>query len=74
MAAKELHVDPSHLSRLERGAKPASSQLLRRVASYYDVSAELLALAEGNLPADIVEIIQARPDLIELLRSEYGSK
>lgn len=71
-AARELAVDPAHLSRLERGTKPASDDLLMRAANYYDVPQELLALAEGKVPDDIVEIIRAHPDLITRLRSEYG--
>ena len=73
-AAKDLGVDPSYLSRLERGAKPASPQLLRKAAQYYEVPEEELALAEGKLPADIVDILRAHPNLIERIRSEYGSK
>jgi transcriptional regulator with XRE-family HTH domain len=73
-AAKDLGVDPSYLSRLERGEKPASPQLLRRAAEYYEVPEEDLALAEGKLPADVVDILVTHPDLIERIRSEYGSQ
>lgn len=73
-AAKDLGVDPSYLSRLERGEKPPSPQLLRKAADYYEVSPEALALAEGKLPADVVEIVRAHPELIDRIRSEYGSQ
>jgi transcriptional regulator with XRE-family HTH domain len=71
-AARELDVDPSYLSRLERGEKPASSQMLQRAATYYDVPLERLELAKGALPDDVVEILLEHPDLIERLRTEYG--
>ncbi len=73
-AAKDLGVDPSYLSRLERGEKAASPQLLRKAASYYEVPEEELALAEGKLPADVIEILRAHPDLIDRIRTEYGSE
>lgn len=73
-AARDLGVDPSYLSRLERGEKPASPELLRRAAEYYEVPEEGLALAEGKLPTDVIDILRAHPDLIERIRSEYGSK
>jgi transcriptional regulator with XRE-family HTH domain len=71
-AAKDLGVDPSYLSRLERGEKAASPQMLRKAASYYEVPEEELALAEGKLPADVVGILREHPELIDRIRSEYG--
>jgi transcriptional regulator with XRE-family HTH domain len=71
-AAKALQVDPSYLSRLERGEKPASDQLLERASRYYDIPFEQFALAKGDLPDDVVEILLGHPELIEKLRSEYG--
>jgi transcriptional regulator with XRE-family HTH domain len=72
-AARALGVDPSYLSRLERGHKPASSSVLSRASTLYNVAEEVLALAEGRVPADIVEILQSHPDLIPELRARYGS-
>jgi transcriptional regulator with XRE-family HTH domain len=73
-AARDLGVDPAHLSRLERGEKPVSSDLLKRAARYYKVDHETLTLASGALPDDVVAILRGRPDLIERIRTEYGSK
>jgi transcriptional regulator with XRE-family HTH domain len=72
-AARALGVDPSYLSRLERGHKPASSGVLSKASALYNVSEEVLALAEGRVPMDVVEILQAHPELIPELRSRYGS-
>ena len=73
-AAKALDVDPSHLSRLERGEKPASDRLLTRASRYYDVPLQRLELAKGALPDDIVEILLERPGLIDKLRRDYGRR
>jgi transcriptional regulator with XRE-family HTH domain len=73
-AARDLGVDPSYLSRLERGEKPASPGVLERAARYYQVEQEELALAAGALPQDVVQILRDHPELIERLRAEYGSQ
>jgi transcriptional regulator with XRE-family HTH domain len=72
-AARALEVDPAHLSRVERGAKPASSTVLERASNYYSVPRELLALSRGVVPSDVVELLQHHPEVIEELRHRYGS-
>jgi transcriptional regulator with XRE-family HTH domain len=72
-AARALDVDPAHLSRVERGAKPASSAVLERASNYYSVPRELLALSRGVVPDDVVELLQHHPEVIEELRHRYGS-
>jgi transcriptional regulator with XRE-family HTH domain len=71
--ARDLKVDPSYLSRLERGEKPASREVLRRASSYYDVPFEEFELAKGNIPEDVVDILRRNPGLVEKLRDQYGS-
>jgi transcriptional regulator with XRE-family HTH domain len=73
-AARELRVDASYLSRVERGGQNASSAVLERAASYYELPRERLQLAAGELPADIVEILRAHPEIVEQLRKSYGSR
>jgi transcriptional regulator with XRE-family HTH domain len=73
-AAGRLDVDPSYLSRLERGKKPPSAQFLARAATLYSIPEEMLALAEGSLPPDIVRIVQVHPELIDELRTRYDSE
>lgn len=72
-AARALEVDPAHLSRVERGAKPASATVLERASNYYAVPQELLALSRGVVPGDVVAVLQHHPELLEELRDRYGS-
>jgi transcriptional regulator with XRE-family HTH domain len=72
-AAQQLGVDPSYLSRLERGEKAPSGQLIQKASKLYAVPAEILELAEGRLPSDVVAIFRRHPELIEKLRADYGS-
>lgn len=71
--ARELGVDPSYLSRLERGEKPASDQVLARASRYYDVPFETFEQAKGELPRDVVELLLNNPEIIDQLRARYGS-
>ncbi len=72
--ARALDVDAAYLSRVETGKRTASPSLLRRASSYYDVSEEDLAVAAGDIPVDVVQILRAHPEAIERLRREYGSE
>jgi transcriptional regulator with XRE-family HTH domain len=71
-AARDLGVDASYLSRVERGDKKASPSVLDRAANYYELPREDFAFAEGKLPSDIVEILRSHPDLVRQLRQNYG--
>jgi transcriptional regulator with XRE-family HTH domain len=71
-AARALDLDPGYLSRVERGEKPASPAMIERASDYYEIPQELLALSRGTVPADIVEILQRHPELLEELRARHG--
>jgi transcriptional regulator with XRE-family HTH domain len=71
-AARELGVAPSYLSRIERGEKTPSAELRTRVAKYYEIEPDVLALADGAIPPDIVRILTEHPELIDRIRAEYG--
>lgn len=71
--AADLGLAPSHLSRLERGERTCSSSLSQRLANYYGVSPELIDLAEGRLPHDIVTILAEHPEELTRLRELYGA-
>lgn len=73
-AARDLNVNPAYLSRVERGEKPASRAIQQRLAAYYDVEPEVVAVASGELPSDVVRILQQHPDAIGTLRKRYGSR
>jgi transcriptional regulator with XRE-family HTH domain len=64
-------VAPSHLSRLERGEKAASDELIHRTARYYGLDDDTLTLASGRVPADIVSILKEHPALLSELRSRF---
>ncbi len=72
--AKDTGVNPAYLSRVERGEKPASSDIQRRLAAYYDVEPEIVAVASGTLPGDIIRILQENPAVIRDLRKRYGPR
>jgi transcriptional regulator with XRE-family HTH domain len=71
-AARDLGVDASYLSRVERGDQRASGSVLERAANYYELPPEKFELASGQLPSDIVAILRANPELVEELRKNYG--
>ena len=76
-AARDLGVDPAHLSRLERGEKPPSQELLARASNYYTGGAAATTVGgmlRGDIPADIKQLLLDHPGLIERLRTEYGSR
>ena len=69
-AAASLTVAPSHLSRLERGEKGASEELLRRAARYYGLKPS--ELGASDIPDDIRRILRERPELVNEIRERYG--
>jgi transcriptional regulator with XRE-family HTH domain len=71
-AAEDLGVAPSHLSRLERGEKYSSMELQQRTARYYGISEDLIGLEQGRLPFDIVDILQAHPELLDEIRHRFA--
>lgn len=72
--ASDLNVTPSYLSRLERGERGYSEDLRQRLSSYYGVPSDILALNEGSVPTDILEILKAHPEELNRLRREYGDR
>lgn len=73
-AARGLGVDPSYLSRVENGEKTPSAQLQERAIEHYQVNADLLYLAAGRVPPDVVAILREHPQLLAMLREEYGNR
>lgn len=71
-AAAELGIAPSQLSRMERGQRSVGEDTASRLSAYYEVPAEVIDLARGQAPADIVRILRAHPEEIDRLRETYG--
>ena len=69
--AEALGVAPSYLSRVERGERPITEQMRPRLARYYNVEEDLIALASGEVPGDVLEILRDHPELIARIRQEY---
>ena len=72
-AAADIGIAPSQLSRLERGQRGLGVEVSERLSEYYGVSSEIISLAQGEVPPDIVRIFQQHPAEIERLRAQYGS-
>ena len=72
-AARDLGVDASYLSKVERGQKPLPEDLRDRAAVYYETDAERLAIAEGQIPSDILRILADHPEALEELRLRYAA-
>lgn len=74
VVAEDLGVAPSQLSRIERGQRGLGEGLPERIANYYGVSADVVALAEGRVPEDVLLILAEHPDELERLRAKYQGK
>lgn len=70
-AATELGVAPSQLSRMERGERPVGEEAAQRLARYYSVPLEDIVVAQGQLPDDVIHILQSHPAEIARLREKY---
>lgn len=73
-AAADIGIAPSQLSRLERGQRGLAAEVSERLSNYYGVSSEIIALARGEMPQDIVRICQEHPEEVECLRARYGGE
>ena len=71
-AARDLGVDPSYLSRIEAGTRMPSEDVERRITSHYGVPKDLLDLAAGRVPVDVLEILRLHPEVLDELRVRYG--
>ncbi|MEZ0579298.1 helix-turn-helix domain-containing protein [Nocardioides sp. MH1] len=70
-AAEDLGVAPSQLSRIERGQRGMAEGLPERLAQYYGVSEDFIALAEGRVPEDVLLILAQHPEEMTFLRDKY---
>src|SRR6478735_2134470 len=69
--AERVGIEPSYLSKIERGDQPPpGEETIRRLASELEEDADALLARAGKVSTDLLEIIRERPELVaELLRS-----
>jgi transcriptional regulator with XRE-family HTH domain len=71
LVAEDLGVAPSQLSRIERGQRGLGDGLPEKIAQYYGVSEDVIALADGRVPEDVLHILMEHPEELELIRAKY---
>jgi len=71
-AARDLGVDPSYLSKVERGHKPLPETLKWAASDYYNADPDELDVASGELPVDVARILAEHPEAIQDLRKRFG--
>lgn len=71
--ARKVGVDPSYVSRVERGEKQASPAFRQRLAEHYDLPADDLELAAGEVPTDIAAILREHPEVLRELRERFAA-
>jgi HTH-type transcriptional regulator, competence development regulator len=69
--ARRVGVDPSYISRVERGEKVASPAFRQRLAQNYDLPSDDVELASGGVPPDIADILRRHPEVLAELRQRY---
>ena len=69
--AERVGVEPSYLSKVERGATaPPSEETLRRLAAELALDADVLLALAGKVSSDLQEVIRRRPGLFAQLIRE----
>ena len=72
--APELGVTYSYVSKLEHGATLPSEDLVYKTAKYFSTDPDLLLLAAGRVPPEVLRILQEHPeDALAFLRKRFGS-
>src|SRR4030095_15761572 len=69
--AERVGIEPSYLSKIERGEQPPpGEETIRRIATELGENPDVLLALAGKVSSDLVQIIRERPTLVgELLRS-----
>ncbi len=68
--AKRIGIEPSYLSKIERGEQPPpGEETIRNLAHELELDADVLLAMAGKVSSDLLNVIRARPDLFaDLLR------
>jgi transcriptional regulator with XRE-family HTH domain len=69
--ANRIGIEPSYLSKIERGhEQPPGEETIRRIAQDLGENPDALLALAGKVSAELIDIIRARPVVVaELLRS-----
>ena len=72
--AGRVGIEPSYLSKIERGEQPPpGEQTIRRLAEELGENPDALLALAGKVSSDLLEIIRERPTVVaELLRAMRG--
>ncbi len=65
--AKQLGIEPSHLSRIERNEAHASEEVLEGLAGVLEVDPHLFLATAGKVTKEFLEAVQARPEAFSAL-------
>ncbi len=72
--ARQLGVDPSFLSRIERGVVAAPVPIVREISRALGAVEDPLLVLAGHLPEDVEAILLEHPERsLALLREQLGS-
>ena len=68
--AKRIDIEPSYLSKIERGQQPPpGEETIRNLARELDQDADVLLALAGKVSSDLLDVVRARPALFaDLLR------
>ena len=70
LLARRLNIEPSYLSKIERGVfAPPSEELISKIAQELELDNDVLLALAGKVSTELKEIIQKRPALFaDLIR------
>ena len=67
--AARIGVEPSYLSKVERGLETPSEEKISRLAAELDVDGDVLLAIAGKVSSDLLQAIRQRPELFgQLIR------
>jgi transcriptional regulator with XRE-family HTH domain len=71
--APALGVNYSYLSKLESETTSPSTEMVARVATYFNYDCDRLLLAAGKVPEEVLAILRENPDeALAFLRKRFG--
>jgi transcriptional regulator with XRE-family HTH domain len=71
--AQRIEVEPSYLSKVERGREVPSESKLRRLADELDLDSDVLLALAGKVSADLLDVIRKRPELFAQVIRDLAS-